>query len=88
MKLKKFDKKIDKALAAHYENTGEFMSDVEHAQTILDLVAARDEAGKDSSDVDALVNAAKNLVDADSRMDEDMAAFSEEVSNFTDALYG
>lgn len=77
MKLQKFAKKIAKAADEHFDNMGEYMSDVESAQSVVDLVDARDEAGKDSSDIYLLEQAARALVAASEEFADAMADFDD-----------
>ncbi len=70
MKLRKFNKKIDKANDAHFEATGEYFTSDEIAQAIVEMADARDEAGKDSSAVYNLIFRARCFVNAHNALEQ------------------
>jgi len=76
---------MDKANTAHFDDTGEFLTTVEKAATVLELIDARVDAGKDSSEVADLESAAVTLVQAQEALDEAVREFDEHYGVIEDA---
>ena len=77
MKLNKFVKKINAALDAHTADFGEYATSVERAAIVLELLDARTDMGKDSSDVASLEDAAVALIEAEEVFDTALDALAE-----------